>query len=127
MSALVLPRAGCTIRRVLVGLDEGVLVEELPRLVVHLVDIGLKLRPFDSPLTASADLDGLEFPVADERIRLGRLDIQHVRHVSQGQKAFRAHAPPSAGFARRVRLTQTVSQPASALAWLSTLQPSGFV
>ncbi len=51
-------------------LGEGVLVDELPGLVVHLVDIGLKLRPFHSPLTAAADLDGLEFPVADERVSL---------------------------------------------------------
>jgi len=69
-----------------------VLRHELAGLVIHALDISLKLSVLDSPLAATADLDGFELPGTHQRIGLGRGDVEHLRNIGQGEKARLRHS-----------------------------------
>jgi hypothetical protein len=61
---------------------------KIPGLVVHALDVGLKLLRLNPPLAAAPDLDRGKLPRSNEGIGLGSRDIQGFGHVCQGQEAF---------------------------------------
>lgn len=62
--------AETTARLVVCRVNERVLDDELPGLVVHPLDVGLELATFDPPLTSATDLDGDQVATADEGVGL---------------------------------------------------------
>src|SRR3954462_13286628 len=63
--------------------------DEVLRLVVHPLDVGLKLFRLDAPLTAPADLDRGQVALAHECVDLRAGHTKHFRNIRQRQKAWR--------------------------------------
>jgi hypothetical protein len=58
-------------------------LDEVARLRVHPLDVGLELTGLHPPLASSADLDGRQLTGSHQRVGLGRRDVQHLGDVGK--------------------------------------------
>lgn len=64
-------------------IGEGMLGDELRRLLIHASDVSLELGSLDTPLASSADLDGPQIASTNERIGLRGGDAEDLGEVGE--------------------------------------------